>query len=127
MASCPRCLVKGCQGFVVASHTNTSSDCTLWRCTKCPATRTEEEVVEEARRWRRIEKEDRGVEEVPRVVEEMELEGAHPLHHSVVALKQKYLEGRCKEELDKVILEALLLIFNTNTNSSINDQASLLD
>ena len=80
--------------------------------------------MEEARRWRKIEREERGVEEVPRVVEEMEEEGAHPLHHSVIALKQEYLEARCQGELDKVTshsppTQASLSIFSAATLVSL--------
>lgn len=81
-----------------------------WRCRECGHSEHLQTVVALARQMRAVELSYLGLEPglIPGLVDRIEGMGGHQLHHSVIALKQQYVEEVCQAELDEATCKQVL-------------------
>jgi len=80
-------------------------DC--YKCAGCEKTISDQKVIEKATFLRNFE-ESTPLEKIPSTVLEMETKGGHPLYHSIIELKLRYVEGITKRGLNEHICRIVL-------------------
>ena len=78
------------EGFIEETKESEAASC--YQCKVCENTLSEQQVMKKATYLRCLEKSG-SLERIPSLILEIEGAGAHPLYHSVIELKQRYIEG----------------------------------
>jgi len=93
------------EGFLEESYKENIDK--YYECEVCEKTMDEQKVIEKATHLRSME-ECESLDQIPTLILEMERRGAHRLYHSVVELKQRYVEGILNKPLNENICKIVV-------------------
>eukprot|EP00092_Neocalanus_flemingeri_P069213 GFUD01084759.1.p1 GENE.GFUD01084759.1~~GFUD01084759.1.p1 ORF type:complete len:495 (-),score=115.46 GFUD01084759.1:46-1476(-) len=93
------------EGFIQEVKQTETENC--YQCKVCEKTMSEQKVFEKVTFLRSLENFS-SVERIPSLILEMESTGAHPLYHSVIELKQCYIEGITNSGMNDHICRTVL-------------------